>query len=371
MIKRNAGIALLLVLWVIVLLIILLTQFTYSVRLEAKIAKNYKDELQAYYLAWAGIQYAFFEISQPYNNNILDENGNLVFVRPYTQLPNQLSPADNLREAIYPKAPKRKKIKLGNGYFSYTITDEDSKFNINSLIMGNVVMQSNVEFFRKLLIATGVEDGLEADTIVDSVLDWLDADDLHRLNGAEDDWYEDNYQEQGMSHPYKAKNGPFDTIEELLLVRGITPEIFYGSDYFKTKEQKEESLNEHKYLGLKNYITVYSTIYNVNSINRNTAPDLIIGLLMPENYEDFLQNRYENSLYRRNISLTFKIQSTGYVKNSNVFHTISVIVQRFNPYRRGNIRIKVWKDNAPFIKEKRNLNFNLTEDLSILNNLTK
>ena len=53
-------------------------------------------------------------------------------------------------------------------------------------------------------------------------MDWRDKDNLHRLNGAEDDYY------LSLPQPYKCKNGDFTSIEELLLVRGVTPEIFYG-----------------------------------------------------------------------------------------------------------------------------------------------
>jgi len=58
--------------------------------------------------------------------------------------------------------------------------------------------------------------------IVDSILDWRDENDLHRINGAENAYY------QALSDPYDCKNGDFDAIEELLMVRGITPDIFYG-----------------------------------------------------------------------------------------------------------------------------------------------
>jgi general secretion pathway protein K len=67
----------------------------------------------------------------------------------------------------------------------------------------------------------GVE-GEARDIIVDSILDWRDADDFYRIHGAENDYY------QSLKEPYRCKNGNFDSIEELLLVRGITPALFYG-----------------------------------------------------------------------------------------------------------------------------------------------
>jgi general secretion pathway protein K len=97
-----------------------------------------------------------------------------------------------------------------------------------------------------LLVNSGVEKEA-ADTIVDSILDWKDADDLTRLHGAESDYY------MSLPNPYKAKNANFDNLEELLLVKGMTSEILYG--------------NEEK-PGLINFITLYS---NTNTININTA----------------------------------------------------------------------------------------------------
>src|SRR5208283_2756093 len=44
-----------------------------------------------------------------------------------------------------------------------------------------------------------------------------------RVEGAETDYY------QGLKPSYSAKNGPIDDISELLLIKGVTPEIYYGS----------------------------------------------------------------------------------------------------------------------------------------------
>jgi general secretion pathway protein K len=64
----------------------------------------------------------------------------------------------------------------------------------------------------------------EAETIADSIVDWRDDDDFHQPNGAESEYYE------GLDRPYRAKNAAFDSVEELLLVRGVTRDIFYGHD---------------------------------------------------------------------------------------------------------------------------------------------
>jgi general secretion pathway protein K len=65
-------------------------------------------------------------------------------------------------------------------------------------------------------------DPTETATIVDSIMDWLDDNDEHRLNGVESEYY------AHLPVPYRAKNGPCDRVEELLLVRGITRRLFDG-----------------------------------------------------------------------------------------------------------------------------------------------
>jgi DNA uptake protein ComE-like DNA-binding protein len=60
--------------------------------------------------------------------------------------------------------------------------------------------------------------------VADAILDWLDEDDETREVGAEYDYY------SSLDPPYAPKNGPFETVEELLLVRGVTPDLLFGRD---------------------------------------------------------------------------------------------------------------------------------------------
>jgi general secretion pathway protein K len=96
-----------------------------------------------------------------------------------------------------------------NGYYTIGITNEAGKVDINT---------TSELILRNLLLNLGL-DLDKADIIVDSVMDWKDPDDLHRLHGAEDDYY------ISLPNPYKTKNANFETLEELLLVKGMTPEI--------------------------------------------------------------------------------------------------------------------------------------------------
>ncbi len=104
-------------------------------------------------------------------------------------------------------------VKVGNIDCDVYLYDENGKLNINGL------NDENREIFITFLGKKGV-DVLDADVIVDSLLDWIDPDDLTHINGAEDKYYE------SLPEPYKAKDASFSSIEELMLVRDVTPEIF-------------------------------------------------------------------------------------------------------------------------------------------------
>jgi type II secretory pathway component PulK len=106
---------------------------------------------------------------------------------------------------------------LGAGRFSVKIVDLERRFNLNALMPD----AEKKLILDRALTTMGVDAG-EASTVEDSILDWLDPDDNPHLNGTESDFY------LGLTPPYMAKNGPVDDLAELLLVRGVTPEIYWG-----------------------------------------------------------------------------------------------------------------------------------------------
>lgn len=104
-------------------------------------------------------------------------------------------------------------VKVGTIDCDVYLYDENGKLNING------VTTENREMFIRFFNKKGI-DVLNADVIVDSMLDWIDPDDLTHINGAEDKYYE------SLPEPYKAKDAPFSSIEELMLIRDVTSEIF-------------------------------------------------------------------------------------------------------------------------------------------------
>ncbi len=118
---EKGAVALILVIWVMVVLMAIVVQFTYSIRTELNITRNFKEEEEAYQLALAGIEKAKIEIlsiQDPEYIHINDE-GTLVF--------NDDEEEVSVREGG-----------LGRGSYSYTIEDEDGKLNINTATLAQL-----------------------------------------------------------------------------------------------------------------------------------------------------------------------------------------------------------------------------------------
>jgi len=99
----------------------------------------------------------------------------------------------------------------------YGLEDESTRLNINVLAALDKIAPSTG---RQLLLALP---GM-TDEIADAILDWMDEDDEPREFGAESEYY--------AAFGYAPKNGPLESIEELLLVRGIreNPWLLFGCD---------------------------------------------------------------------------------------------------------------------------------------------
>ena len=152
-------------------------------------------------------------------------------------------------------------------YVRFGVTDEAAKLNLNVATEAQLL----------LLVSAAVVDHEEIDpqAIVDAILDWRDSDSDARGESAdtEGDYY------AALEKPYAVKNGPFDTVEELLLIKDVTPQVLYGEDYDRngllTPNEKDGDLsfpddNQDEVLnrGLYPYLTVASSEDNVSNSNR-------------------------------------------------------------------------------------------------------
>ncbi|MBI4455060.1 MAG: general secretion pathway protein GspK [Acidobacteria bacterium] len=223
------GSVLVLLAWILVALSLIALSFSSSVRMEAKATLNEVDLKQSYYIARSGVYYAM-------NRALLQ-----ALKTTTGDIASQQQNADEDLER------GQLRFSMANGTAEITVTDETGKVNVNI---------AAEDVLRNLMAQVGLTRDV-ADGIVDGILDWRDADQDVHANGAEDSYY------MGLNEPYHAKDGPLDNIEELLLVKGVSPEIFYGQKF------KDDSGAEVTRGGLVNFLTTYTAI---NRININSAP---------------------------------------------------------------------------------------------------
>lgn len=102
-----------------------------------------------------------------------------------------------------------------HGTMAIQIRYTDSRFDVNTL---------SADLWDRILQHCGLEDQEQRIPLRDALLDWIDADNLHHLQGAETEYYLEQTPE------YYCKNNKIQVLDELLLVRGVTPDLYYGSD---------------------------------------------------------------------------------------------------------------------------------------------
>jgi type II secretory pathway component PulK len=241
---RRRGAILIVVLWVVLLLSLMVSTFAFTMHIETRLTSYHDRELKAKALAMAGIELEKALLAAK-TNKAGQVNSSDGSVRQFST-----TTADYYSEPWRNNPDLVNHAPTGNpeeGTFTVQVVDEQSRLNANVL---------TPEQWRMLLRLSGVDTD-SANMIVDSIGDWIDKDSSNKLNGAEDDYYMGLSSDQ--NGPYHCKNGSLDRIEELLLVRGMTPAIF---DVHQT-----QSSGEVTYTGLAQFLTTAPFL----KINVNTA----------------------------------------------------------------------------------------------------
>jgi general secretion pathway protein K len=329
------GVALVMVLWVVAILSVVVLEFSFAMRTEVNIANHYKEELQLYAMAEGGVQRAVAELIYKHDAQVQQMRKSL---KPEEIPPEKAEWVPDGRPYLLP---------FDQGACEVRVMSEAGKININ------VISES---MLRKIIGNLGLE-GEERDVVVDSILDWRDPNDLHRANGAENDYY------QSLKEPYDCKDGNLDSIEELLLVRGVTPDLFNGKKGIK----KEGEGGKADRVGLKDIFSIYSTGEQID-INSATPVALRYVLGIPaevarlivkgreekvfEHQQDLLQRVPELSpfmgeigrliLFRSLISY-YTLESKAKKKDGESNRSIKVIVKIDSADKR-NYKVIQWVD---------------------------
>ncbi len=255
--RSERGVALIIVMLVITVLVLIAGGFAYSMKVETTLARYSNSDVEFEWLARSGVEMARFAVGQQLK----------VPTEPYDSANQFWSGGHNITNEIF-QDMTLDNVPLGRGTFSVKIVDQERKFNINA---------ADDTVLRLALGLVGVDAG-QIPAIADSILDWIDPDDMPRINGTESDYY------MGLNPPYTAKNGPIDNLTELMLIRGITPEMYYGSAAVRPPQPVSAT---GRALTLQNRAaTVYTnalvdmfTPISARLINLNTASPIVLQLV--------------------------------------------------------------------------------------------
>jgi len=177
---RRRGIALVLVLWMLVLLTALLSSFAIVARSEAQMARQLRDATQATYAAEAGVELALLRVAE------IDPDGRWI-------------PDGRVYETEFDGAR-----------LEVAVLDETAKLDLNL---------ADPAALTRFFLGIGLDED-DAMRAADVIVDFRDIDDLTQPMGAE----AEDYRAAGL--PYGPKNAPFERVEELQQVLGMTTELF-------------------------------------------------------------------------------------------------------------------------------------------------
>ena len=242
-INNNSGIILLVTIWMLIILSVLAVGVGHRNSIGVKLSRYSIDRLKAYYIAKAALQMVAGGLEKDVNN--YDTFYECGLSLESDQTPEEIFKDVPLAEGYY--TVSYKKHFQQEPRVLYGLIDEERKININAL---NYYSDIALE---KLLMLLDV-DSETAKTIASSVVDWHDSDsNVTNIGyGAEDDYY------MGLEKSYHCKNFRFESLEELLLIKGVSKEIF---------------------LKIKDYLSIYPLTVTALKVNVNTADRIVLQAL--------------------------------------------------------------------------------------------
>ncbi|NNL76389.1 MAG: type II secretion system minor pseudopilin GspK [Desulfobacterales bacterium] len=268
--QNNRGIALLIVISITTILVAAALEYNRRARFAVISTAAMRDRLTLSYMASSGIQIAMALLAKDKLESSFDS------------LAEDWAVPEKIEELL-------QEISFDAGKLSLTITDELSKIQVNALVKFPDSRQFNEpqimlwdRFLRYIRSEEELDDESDPVAIVNSVKDWLDSGDDEAttgLSGAESSYYE------GLDPPYASRNGPMQDLNELLLIKGITPQIYHASQEAP---------------GLANFMTVHGltpgagTTFNwPGRININTADVPVIAALLGLENQELAQAIFE------------------------------------------------------------------------------
>lgn len=196
--RSQTGMALVIVLWVVTLLTVIAASFSLGMRREAGTLRHLLEVAEARAAAEAGVRYAMLGLAESDRSAAWDADG-----RP-------------------------RELEFGDIRLTIRVAHEASRIDLNA---------ADSELIDGLLLSTGVSDANARAFLRDNILDWRDSSPHRRAEGLS----VVDYRSAGLN--YGPRNGPFLAVEELLLVPGVTPELYRRLSPLLTVHSRQSGVN--------------------------------------------------------------------------------------------------------------------------------
>jgi general secretion pathway protein K len=227
--RRERGMVLITVLWIVLVIAFISFSLAAATRIEFNAAGDSFDSDRAFFMAKTAAEAMFREV----------------------QTPGSLSSSPVTREE-------------DAWVFPFESGEARVRYESNANLID--INAAPDELLASTFVSLGLDQTLR-NQLVDCIIDWRDEDDFPSLNGAEIS----DYGQVIVGDQRLPRNGPFQSLDELLLVKHMTPEIFYGRVDFDPAEGRYRHV-----AGLRDLITLRSGMrqVNVNSAQRDVLAAL-------------------------------------------------------------------------------------------------
>lgn len=267
--------ALLMVLITVSLMTVLITDFMENTSVFVATGTNARDEIQATYLARSAINLSrlLLVIQPTINRQLRAFRMPAIPIWKYADM--MLAPfsdsgtAGGLGMLLGASLSDAEGMGVEGGNFTAQIVDEDSRINLNQGAQGRLAdllarqlaaLTASAQYNE--LFEERDQDGnfTDRETQIQAIIDWVDLDTapFGFETGAEDTGYE------MLTPRYSRRNAPFDSLEELRMVRGVD-EDFWSSFVDPDPEDPEQRI---------------LTVWGTGRININTASPMVLATLI-------------------------------------------------------------------------------------------
>lgn len=280
---RRRAVMLLLVLWIVTILTMMVYSTIYQMTLETRVTSTRKKTLQAKVLARAGLARGFVDLRNDMISDASEEEDKIF---------------DAEGDYWADMEEGKEKVEMGPGTFTVVVRDEERLFNINSFNASNRVL------LEKIIEQVGYDEE-DAKVTASAIIDYADGDEQPVLDSAPGDEglaygmvrAEDEGGEKREEDVERVNfpNEPYLTVESLLDVYGVTPDLFFGpktpeaeeyrkrtkmeepkGERFEIEEKRRISQRDEKPIGLRDFFTTQGS----GSLNLNTAPAHVLQALL-------------------------------------------------------------------------------------------